>query len=225
MQKNMELLDPTENDLQIHPKPVMPRLRQDQHQHGQTIPLDQDIPGAKIFSDASWKNKKVPGFIGTDSTGIGIFIQFSREGLDFNIKIQASSGLTDSGIQAEAKAVLFGLLVEEKLQISGPTILTNNKSRALAVESRKLDSEHMHWNSRDTLAKILNSTSKLQAQVFHIRREANCVAHNCAHQVLRSTLGPPILGCYSSAHNPSSCHVMSSLVHSDWTGFVIHAVN
>jgi hypothetical protein len=51
--KNMELLDPTENDLQIHQKPVMPRLRQEQHQQGQTIPLDQDILGAKIFSDAS----------------------------------------------------------------------------------------------------------------------------------------------------------------------------
>jgi hypothetical protein len=133
--KNMELLDPTEDDLQIHPKLVMPQLRQDQHQHGQTIPLDQDIPGANIFSAASWKNKKVTGFIGTDSIGIGIFIHFSREGLDFNIKIQASSGLTDSVIQAEAKAMLFGLLVEEKLQISGPTILTDNKSLALLLKA------------------------------------------------------------------------------------------
>jgi hypothetical protein len=64
-------------------------------------------------------------------------------------------------IQAEVKEMLFGLLVAEKLQISGQTILTDNKSLALAVASRKLDSQHMHWNYRDTLAKILNSTSKL----------------------------------------------------------------
>jgi hypothetical protein len=85
--KNMEVLDPTENDLQIHPKPVMPWLRQNNHQQGQIILVDHNISGAKIFSDASWKNKKVPGFIVIESTGIGIFIQFSREGIDFNIKI------------------------------------------------------------------------------------------------------------------------------------------
>jgi hypothetical protein len=91
----------------------MPWLQQNNHQQGQTIPVDNNISGAKIFSDASWKNKKVLGFIVIESTGIGIFIQFSREGLDFNIKIQASSGLTDSVIQAEAKAMLFGLLVAD----------------------------------------------------------------------------------------------------------------
>jgi hypothetical protein len=51
-----------------------------------------------------------------------------------------------------------------------------------------------------TLAMILNAASKLQAEVFHIKRDVNGIAHNCARQVLRSYLGPPILGYSSSAH-------------------------
>jgi hypothetical protein len=95
----------------------------------------------------------------------------------------------------------------------------------MAVASRKLDSNHMHWNARDILVRILSSTSKLQAQVFHIRREINDIAHSCAHQVLRTSLDAPILCCSSSAHASSFCPAISFLQNAEWTGFVILAVH
>jgi ribonuclease HI len=138
--------------------------------------------------------------------------------------IQASVPLASLVLQAEAKAMLLAAQIAEKFQLSRPTILTDNKLLAKAVASMKIDSVHMHWNTRDTLARILNTTSKLQARVFHIKRDLNGVAHKCAHQVLRNSLGPPLFGCSSSAHTTPSCLAISVLQDSEWPGFVIHDV-
>jgi hypothetical protein len=97
-----------------------------------------------------------------------------------------------------------------------PTLLTDNKLLAKAVASRRIDSKHMHWKTRHILAKILNSTSASQTQVFHIKRDLNGVAHNCAHQVFRTTLGPPIFSCSSSAHATPSCPAISLLQNCVW---------
>jgi hypothetical protein len=50
--------------------------------------------------------------------------------------------------------------------------MTDNKLLATPVENRKTDSNHMHWKTRETLAMIINSMSNLQANVFHITRDA-----------------------------------------------------
>jgi hypothetical protein len=83
-------------------------------------------------------------------------------------------------IQAEAEAMLLGLLAADKLQIRSPTVLKDNRSLALAVASNRVDSHHIHWNSREFLARILNSMSNFQGQIFHIKRDLNGVADNCA---------------------------------------------
>jgi hypothetical protein len=138
--------------------------------------------------------------------------------------LQASTSLTSSVLQAEAKAMLLAVLLSEAFKISRPTLLTDNKLLAKAVADRKLDSDHIHWNARDSLANILNSTNRLQARVFHIKRDINEIAHNCAHKVLRNSQGPPILRCSSSAHASPSCPILSIFKHSEWQEFVIHDV-
>ena len=187
--------------------------------------VDTNITGPRIYSDASWKNKKIPGQTNAAATGIGIFMEFSQNGHSFTIMIQASTTMTSSVLQAEAKALLLATQFSEKLGIVKPTMLTDNKTLAKAVASRRLDTDHMHWNTRDILARILNSMSNLQAQVFHIKRNVNGVAHNCAHQVLTNSVGPPILSCSSSAHSSPSCPAISILQNVEWLGFVIHAVH
>jgi ribonuclease HI len=223
LQNNMELLDPSvTSSLQILPRQMQIKEQHEFPEQGETLTSDRNILGAKIFSDASWKRKKVPADY--ETTGIGVFIQFDINGLNYNVMIQASVPLASSVLQAEAKAMLLAAQIAEKSQISRPTMLTDNKLLAKAVASMKIDSVHMHWNTRDTLARILNTTSKLQARVFHIKRDLNGVAHKCVHQVLRNSLGPPLFGCSSLAHTTPSCLAISVLQDSEWPGFVIHDV-
>jgi hypothetical protein len=44
-----------------------------------------------IFSDASWKDKKIPGHTGTEATGNGLFIQLNTAEGVCSIMIQALS--------------------------------------------------------------------------------------------------------------------------------------
>jgi ribonuclease HI len=221
LQKNMELLDPSDFSLQAELQLSQSKIQQRVLEEGETLTSDIVISGPRIFSDASCKNQNTSGTARTQATCIGVFIQLKHGGHNFSIKIQVSISPTSSVLQAEARALLLAAEVAKKLRI---TILTDNNHLAKAVASRKLDSDHMHWDTRDTFAKILNSTSSLQATVFHISREFNTIAHTCAHQVLSNSLSPPILACSSSAHAPHTCPVVSVLKHSEWTGFVIRNV-
>lgn len=189
---------------------------------GETLKSDLVIAGAKVYSDASWKCKKIPGGIG--ATGIGVFLQYMENGKSYNVMVQASVRQAKSVLQAEADAMLLGTKLAELLNINEPTLLTDNQILAKAMASKRLDNPHLHWNARQTFAQILNSTSRTNAQVFHIKRDSNGVAHNCAHQVLRQSLGQPIYSCVCSAHSSPSCHVISILQHVSWQDYVIHAV-
>jgi hypothetical protein len=80
--KNMELFDPSESVLQNNPRQVTSRPTNHQSKQRETISTDQHILGPKIYMDASWKNKKERGKSGIETTGIGVYIQFSRDGLN-----------------------------------------------------------------------------------------------------------------------------------------------
>jgi hypothetical protein len=118
--------------------------------------------------------------------------------------------------------MLLAAQIAQVLQIHRPTMLTDNKMLAKAVESKRTDSEYVHWNCRDSFAHVVAATSKLQAQVFH-KRDLNGIAHS--HQVLRKSTNSPTLGCTSSAHSAESCPVIYAFQTTFWLDFVIHTVH
>lgn len=115
--------------------------------------------------------------------------------------IQASTLQESSVFQAEAKALLMAAKLTEILRIDRPTFLMDNQVLAKTAAGRRLDHPLLHWNARAYLADYLEATSGSSQQVFHIPRELNEVAHNCAAQVLRRSLNKPIYRCSSSAHS------------------------
>jgi hypothetical protein len=226
LKNNLELVNLPNSNLQMQHKQTHHTLNSKVVSQGETIATDIHISGPKIFSDATWKKRQMfAGNSGLERTGIGVFLQFADSGdRRLTVMIQASAPPADSVLQAEAKAMLLAALVAQALHIHKPTMLTDNKNLAKAVASKKLDSVHIHWNCRDTLADIFATASILHAQVFHIKRDLNDIAHNCAHQVLRSSPNAPTFGCTSSAHFSTPCPVIATLQNSVWQGFVINDV-
>jgi hypothetical protein len=102
------------------------------------------IAGAKVFTDASWKITKVPSTIGHDSTEIGVFLQFSSVGNEFNLMLQVSALIANSAVQAEAKALLFGAAVASSLQIHKPMYLTDSFLLAKAAAIQRPTFDHLN---------------------------------------------------------------------------------
>jgi ribonuclease HI len=219
---NLELVVASDPLLQVQPKSQIPTGISAIPVQGVTLQSDLVIAGAKVYSDASWKCKKIPGGVG--ATGIGVFLQYMENSQNFNVMVQASTPQATSVLQAEADAMLLATKLAELLNINSPTLLTDNQILAKAMASRKLDNPQLHWNVRETFAEILNSMLKTNSQVFHIKRDLNGVAHNCAHQVLRQSLDEPIFRCVCSAHSSPSYHAISILQNVSWQDYVIQAV-
>jgi hypothetical protein len=67
-----------------------------------TLKSDLLITGTKVFSDASWQTKKIPGQQGQPATGVGVYIQTNGEFAPGKIVIQASTASSASPLLAEA---------------------------------------------------------------------------------------------------------------------------
>jgi hypothetical protein len=68
-----------------------------------------------------------------------------------------------------------------------------------------------------------NIISSQPSQVFHVKRDINGVAHNCAHQALRQCLTQPIF-CLSSAHSSIGCLTIAVLQNFTSQDYVINVV-
>lgn len=157
---------------------------------GRFIKTDLFIPGVKIFSDASWKNAKIPGLVaGTTATGIGIFMQIPEGDHCTKVQIQASAPTTSTPLQAEAVALLLAATTAQYLQVQQATFLTDNLTLARAAANRDLVSDKVHWETRKALADYILATTGLQTQVYHISRDLNGIAHSVAHQVGNGNIG------------------------------------
>lgn len=133
------------------------------------------------------------------------------------------TSITSTPLQVEALALLFAAQVANRLHITQPTFLTDCLSLASVAASRRIPDASTPWSIRKTLADFFHYSSDLQSQVFHVPREINGIAHNVAHQVLRSDVKPDIC-CFASAHRNMLCPVVSLLSNFQFQGFVIPAV-
>ena len=210
LQNNVVCAVPTVNQLSVQ---------------GKTIKSDLLLTGPRVYSDAAFRCKKIPGLTqGMVATGIGVYLCLPQDPTEINVQVQASSADTDSPLKAEALALLLAAQVANRLNISQPTFLTDCLSLASFAASSKASDVAIPWAIRKILAKFFFFSSDLHAQVFHISREINGIAHNMAQQVLRPYLGPDIC-CFASAHRNGSCPVVSLLSNFQFQGFVIHVVH
>jgi hypothetical protein len=68
------------------------------------------------------------------------------------------------------------------------------------------------WELRKQIAEYHKASKDLEAKVYHIKRDLNGIAHDCAKQAIRQDQSLPIFSCSNSAHiNLDTCPVASSL--------------
>ena len=191
---------------------------------GNTIKSDLFITGTKIFSDASWRACRIPSAAGQQATGVGVFLQFNEHGVDYNLMVQASTPSATSPLQAEAKALLFVAIIAGSLQFQHPTFLTDNLQLAKAAADRRSTVNHLNWDIRAPISEFFDNSATMEPRIYHISREINGVAHNCAHQALRNSQASPDFRCINKLHGHLQCPVVATLQALSSQDFVIHCV-
>ncbi|SPT17811.1 unnamed protein product [Triticum aestivum] len=140
------------------------------------------------------------------------------------IMIQASTDSAASPLVTEALALQFAAKVACRLQLQRITFLTDNLSLAKVVASRDINSPIITWRCRQPISEFFQDTSQFSFTVYHISRNTNGIAHNCAHKVLNSRV-EPVFNCTHSAHTNGSCPVLLSFLNFQIQGYVIHVVH
>ena len=194
---------------------------------GHTLKTDLIIKGSKIYSDAAWKTKKVPGALGTILTGIGIFCHLQRNNGEEKILIQASTtSKAHSPLHAESAGLLLAVNIAERLQVQQVTFLTDNLTLAKAAAATTILDKEVPWELRKQISDYHKASRNLGGEIFHIKRDLNGIAHDCAKQAIRQDMSLPIFNCSNSAHlRLGNCPVASAISSSTFSGIVLQAVH
>jgi hypothetical protein len=156
--------------------------------------------------------------------GIGLYIQIQSNQTKCDVMIQASTEQTSTPLKAEAAALLFAVKVARLLKLQEVTFLKDNLSLAKAAATCSVSAHQVPWELREVLASFFQASAHLQASIYHVKRDLNGVAHDCAHQALETKVSEPIFRCNCSAHRSSLCPICADLHYADITGYVMHSV-
>lgn len=139
--------------------------------------------------------------------------------------IQASTIQPSSPILAEAAALLLASNIAAKIQEQGVTFLTDNLALARAAAAHSIADKQVPWELRPQIADYKKASEHLLPKIYHIKRNLNTVAHDCAKQALRRSESMPSFSCLNSAHrNIGTCPYAISLQNLELQGFVLHDV-
>jgi hypothetical protein len=194
---------------------------------GITLKSDLLINGSKIFTDAAWKTRKIPGIEDDTSTGLGSFFLIHRQNIQEKILIQASSiSATPSPIYAEAMSLLLAAQIAEKLNVDRPVFFNDNLTLVKAAAASRISDKQVPWELREQIEHYQKVSRNLDAKIFHINRDLNGISHNCAKQATRQLHSLPIFSCKNSTHlKVGVCPVVSSLSNFHYKGIVLHVVH
>lgn len=91
------------------------------------------------------------------------------------------------------------------------------------ASSRDINNTNISWRCRQPISELFQISHSLNV-VYHISRNTNGIAHNCAHQVLNSRV-EPVFSCSRSSHGNVPFPFLQSLLNFQVQGYVIHAVH
>jgi hypothetical protein len=82
---------------------------------------------------------------------------------------------------------------------------------ARAAAAHSIADKQVPWELRQQIADYKKASEHLLPKIYHIKRNLNTVAHDCAKQALRRSESLPIFSCLNSAHrNVGTCPIALS---------------
>jgi hypothetical protein len=133
---------------------------------GITLKSDLLINGSKIFTDAAWKTRKIPGIEDDTSTGLGSFFLIHRQNIQEKILIQASSiSATPSPIYAEAMSLLLAAQIAEKLNVDRPVFFNDNLTLVKAAAASRISDKQVPWELREQIEHYQKVSRNLDAKI------------------------------------------------------------
>jgi hypothetical protein len=192
--------------------------RADQPKSGDSVSSDFYFAGPKLYVDAAWK---LPRHRAETTAGLGIYLTFKEQNSHIDVLILAIKHGVTSPIQAEAHALTLAGRLAAGLHLREPTFFSDCANLVKAAAAQGASNPAMLWEIRRQAIEFQEDTKSLQPRIFHVRREINRVAHNCAHQAKRSMRSEPTRSCRNSAHSNSSCPVLAACLMLESQGVVI----
>jgi hypothetical protein len=194
------------------------REKTDQPKSGDSVSSDFYFAGPKLYVDAAWK---LPRHSTETTASLGVYLTFKEQNSHIDVLILAIKHGVTSPIQAEAHALTLAGRLAAGLRLREPTFFSDCANLVKAVAAQGASNPAMLWEIRRQAIEFQEDTRSLQPRIFHVKREINGVAHNCAHQAKRSMRSEPTRSCRNSAHSSSSCPVLAACLALESQGVVI----
>jgi hypothetical protein len=121
--------------------------------------------------------------------------------------------------------MILGAKVVSLLKIEHVTFLSDNLTLTRAAAASSPVSQQVPWEIRLQVSEFSRITEAIPHVVYHVKRDINGIAHNCAHQAIRQALSSPIFSCSNSSHRNSLCPISSIFQSLSSQGYVIHDVH
>jgi hypothetical protein len=174
---------------------------------GDSVSTNFYFVGPKLYVDATWK---LPRHRTETTAGLGIYLTFKEQHSHTDVLILALKHGVPSPIQAGAHALMLAGRLAAALRLQEPSFFLDCANLVKAAAAQGVANPAMLWEIHRQAIEFQEETKSLQPRIFHVKREINGVAHNCAQQAKRSMRSEPTRSCRNSAHSSSSCPVLDA---------------
>jgi hypothetical protein len=185
---------------------------------GDSVSTDFYFTGPKLYVDAAWKLQRNQS---ETTAGLGIYLTFKEQHAHIDVLILALKHDVPSPIQAEAHALLLAGRLAAALRLQEPTFFSDCANLMKAAAAQGAANPAMLWEIRRQAIEFQEATNQLQPRIFHVKREINGVAHNCAQQARRSRRAEPNRSCRNSTHSGNRCPVLEACLTLEEHGNVL----
>jgi hypothetical protein len=155
------------------------------------------------------------------TAGLGIYLTYKEQHTHTDVLILAIKHEVPSPIQAEAHALLLAGRLAAALRLPEPSFFSDCANLVKAAAAQGAANPAMLWEIRRQAIEFQEETKALQPRIFHVKREINGLAHNCAQQARRSRHAEPNRSCRNTTHSSSRCPVLEACLILEAQGNVL----
>jgi hypothetical protein len=134
------------------------------------------------FYQFSTVPRQLPRHRTETTAGLGIYLTFKEQNSHIDMLILAIKHDVPLPIHAEAHALALAGRLAAALSLQEPTFFSDCANLVKAAAAQGAANPAMLWEIHRQAIEFQEDTRPLRPRIFHVKREINGVAHNCAQQ-------------------------------------------